>query len=176
MCCGTGFFVLPLWRKVGPTGSILGVDFCRPMLERAAEHFPTQANFALGDALTLPLAPASMDGLTVGWGIRNLSDVDAAHREIYRVLKPGKRFVSVDMSQPRNRMVRAVSSFLFVNIVPRLASLFGLASEYMYLPKSTERFKSREDLVGSMTKAGFTQVGWQDAMLGNICIHWGLKP
>jgi demethylmenaquinone methyltransferase/2-methoxy-6-polyprenyl-1,4-benzoquinol methylase len=176
LCCGTGSFVNPLRRAVGASGTVLGVDFCLPMLLVGAKRQPKKAEFALGDALALPVASSSVDGLSVGWGIRNLADVDAAHREIFRVLKPGKRFASVDMAQPAHPIALSISRKLFVSVVPMLASLFGKGSAYMYLPQSTERFKSRQELADSMSNAGFTDVRWQDLMFGNICVHWGLKP
>jgi demethylmenaquinone methyltransferase/2-methoxy-6-polyprenyl-1,4-benzoquinol methylase len=192
LCCGTGSFVEPLSRQVGTKGKVVGLDFCLPMLQvaanrraanpraanpRAANPRAAKARFALGDALKLPLASESLDGVSVGWGIRNLVDVDAGHREIFRVLKSGKRFVSVDMAQPQNSTIDALSKRLFLTVVPALAKLLGSSpSAYLYLPKSTENFKSREQLVASMSQAGFTQVGWKNLMLGNVCIHWGLKP
>jgi len=174
VCCGTGDFLLPLRRAVGPSGFVAGTDFCLPMLAVVPRKVQYPA-VALGDACRLPYASAAFDGVTVGWGIRNVPDIDAAHREIARVLRPGGRFVSLDMALPRNPLLRALSGFAFHTVVPLLGSLLGKTKAYTYLPKSTERFASREELAQSMRQAGFRDVGFRDFLFGNICLHWGTK-
>lgn len=135
-----------------------------------------EALLSVGDACAIPLRSASVDAVTVGWGIRNVPDIDLAHREIVRVLKPGGRFVSVDMALPRNGLVRAVAGLLCGKLIPRLGAWLSDAKAYRYLPESTQRFMSREELCASMERAGMTQAGWRDLFFGNICIHWGRKP
>jgi demethylmenaquinone methyltransferase/2-methoxy-6-polyprenyl-1,4-benzoquinol methylase len=174
VCCGTGDFLLPLQRAVGPSGFVAGTDFCLPMLAVVPKKVQRPA-VALGDACRLPYASGVFDGVTVGWGIRNVSSVDAAHREIARVLRPGGRFVSLDMARPRNPVLRILSKFVFHTVVPLLGSLLGKTKAYTYLPKSTERFASREELAESMRQAGFRDVGFRDFFFGNICMHWGTK-
>jgi demethylmenaquinone methyltransferase/2-methoxy-6-polyprenyl-1,4-benzoquinol methylase len=149
------------------------MDFCVPMLEQASKK--SLPNLAQGDAVQLPLQTASVDVVTVGWGIRNVPDIDAAHREIFRVLRPGGRFVSLDMAIPRNPVVRAGSRFVSKHILPRLGARFGAQTAYTYLPESTERFWSRDALADSMRKAGFVEVDFADLMFGNICHHCGRK-
>jgi demethylmenaquinone methyltransferase/2-methoxy-6-polyprenyl-1,4-benzoquinol methylase len=175
VCCGTGDFLQPLRKAVGQNGRIVGVDFCLPMLDIASDK-KLANGLALGDACKLPVRGASVDAVTVGWGIRNVPDIDAAHQEIARVLKPGGRFVSIDMARPRNGMVGAMSEWLFQHGVPLLGRLFGKTKAYTYLPKSTQRFSTREELKGSMERAGFRDVRYKDLFFGNICIHWGQKP
>lgn len=175
VCCGTGDFMRPLREAVGPAGTVAGVDFCLPMLSMAQKK-AIPGGLALGDACSLPVQGSQFDAVSVGWGIRNVPDIDAAHRELFRVLKPGGRFVSLDMARPRNPLFRAASEWTFHTLVPFLGRLFGKTEAYTYLPKSTERFKSREDLAASMTSAGFTEVGHRDLFFGNICVHWGRKP
>ncbi len=174
VCCGTGDFMMPLREAVGPAGFVAGVDFCLPMLQVVGKKVERPA-ISLGDACNLPYQSGIFDAASVGWGIRNVPDIDQAHREIVRALKPGGRFVSLDMAQPRNPVLRAVSRFMFQSLVPLLGSLLGKTKAYTYLPKSTERFKSREDLAASMREAGLVQVGYRDFMFGNICMHWGTK-
>lgn len=171
---GTGDFLPLLRSEVGQEGRVVGSDFCLPMLERARPK--SDAELTLADACALPFQSAAFDGYSIGWGMRNVPDVDAAHREAFRVLKPGGRFVSLDMAQPRNPLVRAVSRFLFRTVVPLLGRLFGAAEAYTYLPESTERFHSREVLADSMRRAGLADVAWRDLHLGNLCIHTGRKP
>lgn len=174
LCSGTGDFLPPLRKAVGEAGFLVGSDFCLPMLDlaRAKDGAP----LSLGDACQLPFANGSFDAVTVGWGIRNVPDADLAHKEAWRVLKSGGRFVSLDMALPRNRLVRGISRWICGTALPRLGALFGKTKAYTYLPKSTERFMSREELRASMERAGFRDVIWQDMFMGNICIHRGVKP
>lgn len=176
VCCGTGDFFSPLRKAVGAEGAVVGLDFCAPMLEVAQKKGAPADALVLGDACALPIESESVSGVTVGWGMRNVPDLDQAHREIFRVLKPGGRFVSIDMAIPRSRVFHLPCAFLFNKLVPKLGSLFGQKEAYTYLPKSTERFASREELVASMQRAGMVDCRWKDLMLGNICIHWGRKP
>lgn len=124
----------------------------------------------------MPVRAAAFDSVSVGWGLRNVSDLDAAFAEAFRALKPGGRFVSLDMARPANGMVRGVSRLIFERLSPWLGGLFGAKEAYAYLPQSTLRFATREELRAAMERAGFVSVGWKDFMLGNICMHWGQKP
>ena len=173
LCCGTGDFLIPLRAKVGSSGDLVGIDFCEPMLQQA--KVKDKATLLLGDATQIPLADESVDGVTVGWGIRNVPDIDQTHREIHRVLKPGKRFVSLDMAMPENSVVRGLARFVGKHILPRVGARFGAEQAYTYLPESTVRFWDRARLAESMRVAGFVDVGHRDLFLGNICLHWGTK-
>lgn len=175
ICSGTGDFVTPLRKAVGPRGRVIGLDFCAPMLAQAQAK-GVEAQLAVADACRLPIADARAHGVSVGWGIRNVPDIDAAHREIFRVLRSGGRFVSIDMAVPENAFVRGVSRLMSGKVLPALGTLFGFRKAYTYLPESTARFKSRVELKRSMESAGFVEVGWKNLMMGNICIHWGRKP
>jgi demethylmenaquinone methyltransferase/2-methoxy-6-polyprenyl-1,4-benzoquinol methylase len=174
VCCGTGDFMTALAKAIGSTGSVVGIDFCEPMLRLATTKGFTQ--LSLGDACSLPVKSNLFDAVTVGWGIRNVPDVERVHREIARVLKPGGRFVSVDMALPRSKVCRIISGALFNTMVPLLGRVSGNKEAYTYLPKSTQRFRSREDLAISMANAGFDDVRFEDLFFGNVCIHYGRKP
>lgn len=175
LCCGTGDFLMPLRHAIGPEGRLVGSDFCLPMLDLARSK-DTRATLTLADACALPYREGSFDGVTVGWGIRNVTDVDAVHRQILRVLKPGGTFVSLDMARPRARLLGATSEWVFQRVVPFLGRWIGQAEAYRYLPESTRRFMTRQELAESMTDAGFVDVGWRDLFFGNICLHRGRKP
>lgn len=175
VCSGTGDFLAPLRNSVGKQGIVAGIDFCLPMLQKAREKRVPGA-LLQGDASSLPVRNQIADAVTVGWGIRNVPDIDGAHREIVRALKPGGRFVSLDMAIPRNGFLRFGSNIVCGKILPLLGSLFGAKRAYTYLPKSTQSFASREELAESMKRAGLAEIGWKDFMFGNICMHWGKKP
>lgn len=173
-CCGTGDFGRPLRRVLGESGRIIGVDFCRPMLARARAK-PHSMSLALGDVCSMPLRDELVDSVSVGWGIRNVPDIPLALSEAYRILKPGGRFVCVDMAAPRSAFLRSIGGFFFRWLVPALGGLFGKSEAYTYLPKSTDRHATREGLAEMMRQAGFSNVTYHDRFLGNICIHRGEK-
>ncbi len=175
LCCGTGDFLPPLRKAVGAQGTLVGLDFCAPMLEQASTK-DENSQLILGDAGNLPFSDAGFDGVSVGWGIRNVPDIDRTHREIFRVLRSGGRFVSLDCAEPKNLLVRKVTGIGRTILTKMLGVSFGNVQEYSYLNESSKRFKSRDELVASMRDAGFVDVHFQDLMFGNICIHWGTKP
>jgi demethylmenaquinone methyltransferase/2-methoxy-6-polyprenyl-1,4-benzoquinol methylase len=175
VCCGTGDFESPLRKAVTASGVIIGLDFSAPMLEIGQRKQVPADALILADACQLPVRSETFNGVSVGWGIRNVPDIDRAHREIARVLKPGGRFVSLDMAVPRNGFIRRVSHAVTGFAMPTIGSMFGFKDAYTYLPKSTEKFLTRDQLVSSMESAGFVDCGWKDFMFGNVCLHWGTK-
>lgn len=174
LCCGTGDFLPQIRRATGTSGRLIGMDFSLPMLGIAPKK-DASAMLAQADAMQIPLRTNSVDVVTVGWGIRNVPNIDQVHQEIFRVLRPGGRFVSVDMAQPKSALIGALSRFVFRRGVPVIGALFGQAKAYKYLPESTQRFHSREELIQSMQRAGFSSSRFVDLFFGNICIHLGVK-
>jgi len=174
LCCGTGDFMVELRKVVGPNALVLGLDFALPMLTQSQEK--DSAFLGQADAGSLPMRDAVVEAVTVGWGIRNVPDIDLAHREIFRVLKPGGRFVSLDMAVPTNPFIRTAASFVTLKVLPKLGKKSGYSEAYAYLPESTMRFWDREKLKDSMEEAGFTDVQYRNFFFGNICLHYGKKP
>lgn len=174
LCSGTGDFLLALRKAVGRSGSVVGLDFCLPMLRRAAPK--VDAFLALADALSLPVATSAFDAVTIGWGLRNLVDIDAGLREAYRVLKPGGWLVSIDTARPKNRLVSAVCAPTLRLVAPLLGHLAGDRLAYRYLQESTLRYRTPEQLDRSLEAAGFQRVQHRRLFLGNVCIHYGRKP
>lgn len=166
LCTGTGDF-LPLLRDaVGVQGRVLGLDFCRPMLASGrAKH---GERLVEADACRLPLASGSADAITVGWGLRNVPDLPAALAEANRVLRPGGRFVSVDMTQPNAKFMRWASSAVMGRVLPWLGSLYGKTTAYRYLPESAARFAGREGQTQALEEAGFGEVRWKSFWMGTI--------
>lgn len=175
VCCGTGDFFRPLLQAVGEKGRVVGVDFCRPMLDGAETKFGHQVQLIEGDACRLPFRDGQFEAVTVGWGLRNVPDYDQAVREIARVLRPGGRFVSLDMARPRGAVVGRVSEAVLHGVVPAVGRLVGKSVAYQYLPKSTLKYRSREEQVEALQAAGFRDVSWRDLFFGNICLHRGVK-
>jgi demethylmenaquinone methyltransferase/2-methoxy-6-polyprenyl-1,4-benzoquinol methylase len=174
VCCGTGDFGKALRAAVGKSGAIVGIDYCAPMLEIAARK-PYELGLTLGDAGRMPLESGSVDGVTIGWGLRNVPDLRLALSEVFRVLRRGGSFATVDMARPKGAIARTAAGLMFHKGIPLLGSLFGKRDAYTYLPKSTQRFASRDELSALMRSAGFGNIRCEDHFFGNICIHWGEK-
>lgn len=173
VCCGTGDFLSAMAPVIGPKGCAIGVDFAFPMLKIAKRK--GHGNLALGDGCRLPLSSESFDAATVGWGLRNVEDIDSAISEIRRCLRTGGRFVTLDMAIPRNGLVRSVSGFVGRYLLPLLGRAVGNRSAYEYLPNSAARFDTPEGLAERFARLGFTDIGIKRFMFGNIAMVWGRK-
>jgi demethylmenaquinone methyltransferase/2-methoxy-6-polyprenyl-1,4-benzoquinol methylase len=179
VCCGTGDLALELARRVGPEGSVVGCDFSEPMLElarrKARERGESQLSFEWADALELPYADRSFDAVTVGFGVRNLADLERGLAEMGRVLKPGGRAVILEITQPRRRPLSTFYSLWFDRLVPLLGAAAGDRDAYAYLPESVRRFPSPQGLAAAMAGAGFERVRYLLLAGGIIAIHSGVK-
>lgn len=179
-CCGTGDLVLGLLRS-DPTLEVIGIDFCLPMLERAQRRAgrESRANvrFVEGDVMAMPFKDSSFDGATMGFSLRNVVDVDATLREIVRVLKPGARFVSLDVTKAPNPAFRRLFNIYFYGVVPLLGGIVGGSpAAYAYLPNSLTHHPSAPELRDRFTRAGFSEAGYFSLMGGAIAVHHGSKP
>lgn len=174
-CAGTLDLSLELARRRGFGGRVLGSDFTYPMLRGGVhklEGAPVEPVCA--DALSLPYADQSFDGATVGFGVRNLADLDAGLREMRRVLKPGARLVILEFTTPHWQPFRGLYFFYFLHVLPlvgRMISKHG--SAYTYLPESVLGFPEPAALERKMEAAGFTSVGWKRLTGGIVALHWG---
>lgn len=173
VCCGTGDFLSAMSPTLGQAGRAVGVDFAFPMLQIASRK--GAGNLALGDGCRLPFRDESFDAATVGWGLRNVEDIDLALVEIHRCLRPGGRFVSLDMAIPKNGILRSVSGFVGRHILPLLGRAVGSRTAYEYLPNSATRFDSPEQLAKRLLKLGFQDIKVRRFMFGNIAMVWGRK-
>lgn len=174
-CAGTLDLACELARRPGFRGRIVGSDFTLAMLEggrHKAAALPVESVCA--DALALPYADASFDGATVGFGVRNLADLDAGLREMARVLKPGSRLVVLEFTTPGWQPFRGLYFLYFRRILPAVGSLVSKHdSAYSYLPESVLRFPEPAELARRMTEAGFSAVGFRRLTGGIAALHWG---
>ncbi len=178
VCCGTGDLALELGRRVGASGSVVGCDFSEPMLDLAREKGASAPNvrFEWADALALPYDEATFDAVTVGFGVRNFSDLDRGLAELARVLKPGGRLAILEITQPRRPPLSWFFALWFDRIVPLLGTLAGDRDAYSYLPESVKRFPGPSELAARVDAAGFADVAYLILAGGIIAIHTASTP
>ena len=184
VACGTGDLSFELQRRVGPEGRVIGSDFSERMLDLAREKGvarDTSGNgsvpvFQWADALELPYDDATFDAVTVGFGVRNFSDLGRGLSELTRVLKPGGRLVILEITQPQRPPLSTFFSLWFDRLVPLLGTLAGDRDAYSYLPESVRRFPDPRGLAEQLDAAGLAEIHWTILAGGIIAIHRGTKP
>ena len=177
VCCGTGDFALELFKTVGPLGSVTGVDFSRRMLEVAREKARRRAkpvDFRWGDATRLEFDDGRFDCATVGFGVRNIADIEGVFSEMARVVRPGGRVVCLEITQPTLSPFRQFYGVWFDRMVPALGRLVARHdSAYTYLPSSVRRFPPAPELLAIMERAGLRDADYRLLSGSIIAIHWG---
>ena len=172
---GTGDLAIELRRRVGEGGEVVGLDFSEGMLALAREKAPG-IRFEQGNALDLPYADGEFSAATVGFGVRNFSDLDRGLVELRRVVEPGGRVVVLEMTTPQRPPLSWFFHAWFDRVVPKLGRLAGDEDAYTYLPNSVRRFPAPQDLAGRFVAAGLTDVRWILTAGGIIAIHAGTVP
>jgi demethylmenaquinone methyltransferase/2-methoxy-6-polyprenyl-1,4-benzoquinol methylase len=167
-CCGTGDLAVEALRVAR---EVVGVDFSEPMLERARRKAPA-VEWVQGDVLALPFPDASFDAATVGFGVRNLDDIEAGLAELTRVLRPGGRLAVLEITRPRGPLAPFYRLWFDV-LIPLVGRLLPGGLAYTYLPASVRRFPGPEDLAGLMRRAGLANVRYRLLAGGIVALHVG---
>jgi demethylmenaquinone methyltransferase/2-methoxy-6-polyprenyl-1,4-benzoquinol methylase len=174
VCCGTGDLALALRRRIGPDGRVVGCDFSEPMLEIARRKSGEEGlavEFGWADALDLPYGDASFDAVTVGFGARNLADLQKGLGEMARVLRPGGHLAILEITRPQREPLSTFYSLWFDRLVPVLGAVAGDQDAYSYLPESVRSFPQPEALAAMIERAGFAEIRWLLLAGGIIAIH-----
>lgn len=187
VACGTGDLSMLSAAQAGPTGSVIGVDISEGMLEvgrrRVAKTpYKDQITLQFGNAMDLQFEANSFEGVTMGWAMRNVASIPATLSEIYRVLKPGGRFICLEAAKPYSSVIR-VGFFLYWRTLLPLIDWFVVKAggkakirPYTYLSRSLDNYPFPNGLEELFRAAGFVQTDYQLLMLGTVAIHVGTKP
>ena len=167
-CCGTSDLAVAAARA---GGRVTGLDFSERMLERARRKEPS-IEWVEGDLLALPFSDGSFDAATVGFGVRNVEDLERALGELRRVLRPGGRVAILEITQPRGALAPFYRLW-FDRIVPLLGRVLPGGSAYTYLPASVRRFPGPEALAELVTASGFRDVRYRTFAAGIVALHTG---
>jgi len=167
-CCGTGDFAVAASRA---GARVTGLDFSERMLERARGK-SAEVEWVQGDAQQLPFEDASFDAATVGFGVRNLEDLERGLAELRRILRPGGRLAILEITRPRG-LLAPFYRLWFDGFVPLLGKVLPGGSAYTYLPASVRRFPGPDELAGLLRGAGFDDVRWRTFAGGIVALHIG---
>ncbi len=170
-CCGTGDLAVAA-LKAGAR-EVVGLDFSPKMLERARAKQQI-VTWLDGDVLDMPFADGEFDSATVGFGVRNVSDLSAALVELGRVLKPGGRLGILEITTPTG-FLSPFYRVWFDRVVPLLGKLFKGGSAYTYLPASVRRFPGAEALADLMRESGYEQVEYRTFGGGIVALHTAVR-
>ncbi len=154
LCTGTGDLLPGLKQRFS---TVVGIDFCRPMLEvNQTRHPDSRASLLMGDALKLPLADRSADVVCVAWGVRNFENLSSGLAEIRRVLKPSGHLFVLEFGQPQPGLFAQVYSFYSRFIMPLIGgALTGHRAAYEYLPATSRTFPCGADFQRVLFSSGF---------------------
>ncbi len=170
VCCGTGD-IAQRFR-----GRVVGVDFTDEMLRVAAQRNKAGVTWIRGDALRLPFADNSFDVVSVGYGLRNLADIEAGLREVLRVLRPGGKMLSLDFGKPESPTLQRLYFGYLRMALPVLGRLFcGDPDTHGYILASLASYPAQRGIRSLMEVAGFTECGFEEYVGGTMAINFGSK-
>ena len=173
LATGTGRLASELAEGVGEEGRVVGIDFCERMLIKAKNK---RIELALADAASLPFADNTFDCAAIGFGLRNLANVEKTLQEISRVVKAGGEVVCLEFSLPHNRLFRKIHRFFLYNVLPPIGGLISRRrAAYEYLPRSISDFSNPEKLKQLLEEAGLEDIQIYPLTWGAVTVHVGVK-
>lgn len=182
VCTGTGELALAYTDKIGANGFVIGSDFCFEMLAVGKKKVQRQGRSHAfvpieADTLMLPFPDNTFDIVSVGFGIRNVTDLEIGIREMTRVAVPGGRIAILEFTQPVNPVFRSLYYFYFMKILPFIGNRISRNKDdaYGYLPRSVMQFPNCDALKAVMEQCGLTDVQYFRKTFGIVAIHVGKK-
>jgi demethylmenaquinone methyltransferase/2-methoxy-6-polyprenyl-1,4-benzoquinol methylase len=177
-CTGTADFAVELAGLVGAEGHVIGTDFCEEMVRLGVPKVgELPIDLGVADTLALPFVDNSFQGVTVGFGIRNVVDLAGGIRELVRVTKPGGRIAILECTQPGNPLFRFIYYVYFLIVLPVIGNLVagGKQNAYGYLPRSVLNFPNRTKLKKVCAENGMLETRVHSLSLGIVTVHVGHK-
>lgn len=186
--CGTGEISFMAAERAGTDGEVIGVDITPAMLEMAKRKMaeldlPKGVDFRVGDALAMEFGDNEFDLVTSGYMLRNVTNIQQAVNEMYRILKPGSKVIVAELAKPKNRILRWGHNFYIHRILPiwgrrydKGKKIDGKQPAYDWLTSSLEGFPHGADMVAIFKKAGFSDARFYKKSMGAVNIYVGTKP
>lgn len=181
VCTGTADVAIGAARRPRGAARVLGVDFSGAMLTYGWDkvrraNLTSRVALVRGDAMALPVADASVDAVTIAFGIRNVQRPDVACAELYRALRPGGRLAILEFGLPVIPAVRPLYLWYFNHVLPRIGRAVSRHdAAYTYLPQSVGSFPAGEKFAAVLSGAGFSQVESKPLSLGIVYLYSASK-
>lgn len=180
---GTGDVAFRMLDKLNPR-RIVGMDLSAGMLDVARrklrKDYPgseDRIEFRTGNCLALDFPDNGFDAVTVAYGVRNFERLQQGYAEMLRVLRPGGVLCVVELSEPRNRIVKSLYRLYARHIIPFIGKIVsGDSDAYSYLPASIAAAPQRDDMTAMMRSVGFVDTEWRQLTFGTVCIYTARKP
>lgn len=178
---GTGDITRLLLKKVGKTGHVTLSDINSSMLEAGRarltnENLLGNIDYVQANAEELPFADNTYDGVIISFGLRNVTRKEAALKEMYRVLKPGKKALILEFSKPSSSLLRKIYNQYSFKVIPKLGEwVINDKNSYQYLVESIRMHPDQESLLAMMQSAGFQHAGYYNLSGGIVALHYGYK-
>lgn len=180
VACGTGDFTIAIARKMPQGSLVVGVDISEGMLTIGREKVARAglgAEMLVADCEALPYKDGEFDRIAVGFGVRNFENLERGLGEMFRVLRPGGKLVILELSIPKNAIIRGLYKWYFLKVLPVVGGwLSGERGAYEYLPASVLQFPTPERFSEMLREAGFAAVEHRSLTLGICGLYVGVKP